>query len=142
MFPGERNYYDAAVILYTSRLVELQTKTGGIMAHSKSRILCVDDDADTCEMLSVFLEQAGYEVMVAASVVDGLRLAIKERFDLYLLDLRLSDGNGIELCKQIRAFDAGTPVVVCSGDVRECVRDQVLQVGVQDFLKKPIGLDS
>jgi DNA-binding response OmpR family regulator len=112
------------------------------MLRYKYRILCVDDDADTCEMLSYFLEEAGYEVTVTASVVDGLKLAAKEKFDLYLLDLRLSDGSGIELCKQIRAFDSRTPVVVCSGDVRESVQNQVLQVGVQHFLKKPVGLDN
>jgi CheY-like chemotaxis protein len=113
-----------------------------MMIRSKYRILCVDDDADTCEMLSFFLQEAGYEVVVAVSMVDGLKLATKEEFDLYLLDLRLADGSGIELCRQIRAFDSRTPVVVCSGDVRESVQRQALQVGVQHFLKKPVGLDN
>jgi DNA-binding response OmpR family regulator len=111
------------------------------MVHHKSRILCVDDDADTCEMLSYFLGQAGYEVAVAASVVDALRRAMCEKFDLYLLDLWLADGTGIELCERIRAFDSKTPVVVCSGDVRESVRQQALTVGVQHFLRKPVALD-
>ncbi|HVG18772.1 MAG TPA: response regulator [Blastocatellia bacterium] len=88
------------------------------MTRFKSRILCVDDDADTCEMLSFFLEQAGYKVVADAAAADGLKLAMKGKFDLCLLDLRLSDGTGIELCEQIRAFDSSTPVVVCSGDVR------------------------
>jgi DNA-binding response OmpR family regulator len=112
------------------------------MGYSKFRILCVDDDADTCEMLSYFLEEAGFEVVAAASIVDGLTLSAREKFDLYLLDLRLSDGSGIELCKQIRAFDSRTPIVVCSGDVRESVENQALQAGVQHFLKKPVGLDN
>lgn len=112
------------------------------MARSRSRILCVDDDADTCEMFSFFLDQAGYEVVVAASLSDALKLATRGNFDLYLLDLRLPDGNGVELCRQIRAFDSRTPIVICSGDVRESVRNQAFQAGVQHFLKKPITLDS
>ncbi|HEX8090122.1 MAG TPA: response regulator, partial [Blastocatellia bacterium] len=82
-----------------------------------------------------------YEVTVAASAVEALKRAMCEKFDLYLLDVRLSDGTGIELCEQIRAFDSKTPVVVCSGDVRESVRNQALMVGVQYFLKKPVALD-
>jgi CheY-like chemotaxis protein len=111
------------------------------MVRHKPRILCVDNDADTCDMLSYFLKQAGYEVTVAASVADGLRLAREAEFDLYLIDLRFSDGTGIELCEQIRAFDPHTPVVVCSGDVRESIQRQAAQSGAQYFLKKPVALD-
>jgi DNA-binding response OmpR family regulator len=111
-----------------------------MMAGSRSRILCVDDDADTCEMLSFFLDRAGYEVVAAKSFGDGLKLALQGNFDLYLLDLRLPDGNGIELCRQIREFDSGTPVLVCSGDVRESIRSQAFEAGVQHFLKKPLAL--
>jgi DNA-binding response OmpR family regulator len=111
------------------------------MTHSKLRILFVDDDADTCDMLSFFLDQAGYEVTVALSVADGLKRASEEKFDLYLLDLRFSDGTGIGLCEQIRAFDSRTPVVVYSGDIRESVQNRALQAGVQHFLIKPVPLD-
>ncbi len=110
------------------------------MVRFKPNILCVDNDADTCEMVSLFLEGSGFKVTVAQSVAEGLRLAMKEKFDLYLLDLRFSDGNGIGLCEQIRAFDSTTPVVVCSGDVRQCVQDQASQAGAQHFLKKPVPL--
>jgi DNA-binding response OmpR family regulator len=111
------------------------------MFSFKRRILCVDNDADTCDMLSYFLEQAGYEVSVARSVAGGLKLARDGAFDLYLIDLRFSDGTGIELCEQIRAFDPRTPVVVCSGDVRESIQGQALRAGVQQFLKKPVALE-
>ena len=111
------------------------------MVRHKPRILCVDGDADTCEMLSYFLKQAGYEVAVAASVADGLKLAREAEFDLYLIDLRFSDGTGIDLCEQLRAFDPHTPVVVCSGDVRESAQRRAAQAGVQHFLKKPVALD-
>jgi DNA-binding response OmpR family regulator len=111
------------------------------MARSTPRILCVDDDADTCEMLSYFLGRSGYQVNVAASMADALKLAIEERFDLYLLDLRFSDGSGIELYKQIRAFDSLAPVVIFSGDVRECVRHEAMQAGVQHFFRKPVSLE-
>ncbi|HKG23365.1 MAG TPA: response regulator, partial [Blastocatellia bacterium] len=101
---------------------------------------CVDDDTDTCDMVSYFLGQAGFEVRVARSLLSALELARRERFDLYILDNRLSDGTGLELFEQIRAFDKATPVIFCSGE-GDLIEELALGMGVHQFFRKPVGLD-
>lgn len=107
---------------------------------SQKRILLVDNDEDTCSMLSVFLE-ADYKVIPALTLVNGLELAKRDRFDLCLVDFYLPDGTGWELFQQIRAFDASTPVIFCSGCSRESIQQQALQTDAHAFLVKPIDLD-
>lgn len=107
----------------------------------KKRILCVDDSLDNCDLLSFILDDAGYEVETAQSVTEGLQLAQSGEFKLYLVDLSFSDGNGFDLIEKIREFDRETPIVVCSGNLRESVQDEAMRVGVQAFLTKPIDPD-
>lgn len=106
----------------------------------RKRILLIDNDEDTCTMFSIFLE-AAYDVRSALTMADALELASHDRFDLYLIDIHLPDGNGLELFEQIRSFDASTPVIFCSGSSDELVQQQALQKGAHAFLIKPIDLD-
>lgn len=106
----------------------------------RKRILLVDNDEDTCSMLSIFLE-AEYEVLLALTSADGLELAKSDRVDLYLIDFYLSDGNGLEIYQQIRRFDTSTPVIFCSGCSSEAIQQQALQMGARAFLVKPLDLD-
>lgn len=111
------------------------------MPQVRKRILCVDDDEDTCTMLTVFLGQAGFEVVAAQSVAEGIELARKGDFDLFLLDLWFKEDGKIELFRQIREFDKITPIVVYSADAREKTQNIVREANVQAFLTKPKGLD-
>jgi two-component system, OmpR family, copper resistance phosphate regulon response regulator CusR len=104
--------------------------------HTK-RILCIEDDPDTCEFITIWFRQSGFEVVSAGTFAEGLHLAKEERFDLYLIDHRLPDGDGDELIQKIRAFDTDTPIVVTSADVRESTRQKALSYGAQVFLEKP-----
>jgi CheY-like chemotaxis protein len=106
----------------------------------RKRILCVDNHKDSCDLLEVFLEKAGYDVRIATTSPDALNLAMTERFDLYLIDCWLSPGSGLELCQQIRTFDPQTPIIVSSSDSRDIIRQQASQAGAQAFLIKPISL--
>jgi DNA-binding response OmpR family regulator len=81
---------------------------------------------------------SGYEVVVADSVASGFLLAKTEYFDLYILDLQLAYGDGIELCKRLRTFDPNTPVIFCTGTSDESVRQKALQTGAQAYFVKPI----
>jgi DNA-binding response OmpR family regulator len=105
------------------------------------RILIVDDDDDTCTMLSLFLASE-YQVITAKTVAEGLRFAQSERFDLYLLDYNFSDGDGITLCRQIRTFDLNAPIIFCSGEEEQLSKQVILQSGAQAYLLKPIDLDT
>ena len=106
------------------------------MAISPKRILCVEDDEFGTELLSYHLSR--YKLVIVTSKAEGLRVAEEERFDLVLIGGILADGNGIELCRQIRQFDQETPIMILSGDAREVVQRQALTAGAQDFIIKPI----
>jgi DNA-binding response OmpR family regulator len=108
----------------------------------KGRILCVDDDRDTCEMITVLLGQTGYEVQHALSVADGLIKARQDDFDLILLDWNFEDGTGLELCRQIRAFDSRTPILFYTGEIDDSAIRAALSAGAQGYLVKPVAVDS
>lgn len=109
--------------------------------QSKGRILCVDDDVDTCELLGILLGGAGYEVVFATSVAEGLGLAKSGQCDLIILDGLFSDGTGVELCRMIRAFDSETPIVFCSGAARQSDIAEAMSAGAQEYLVKPCSLE-
>lgn len=113
------------------------------MSQVRKRILCVDDDEDTCTMLSVFLGQAGFEVVAAQSSAKALELAQREGFDLYLLDLWLKgEDEKLELYRRIREFDDKTPIVIYSADARQTTQQMLSEANVQAYLIKPKGLDT
>jgi two-component system, cell cycle sensor histidine kinase and response regulator CckA len=102
----------------------------------KSRILFIDDHEDTCHMVIAWLGTLGYEVTATHSVSDGIRMARGGGFDLYLLDSRLADGDGKELCERLREFDPLTPIVFYAGDIRERVMADS-DCETQGFAMKP-----
>jgi DNA-binding response OmpR family regulator len=112
------------------------------MEQTKKRILCVDDDRDTCLMLETLFGLSGYEVISAMTVADASRLAKKDSFDLYLLDWNFPDGTGIELCQYIRMFDTETPILFCSGVVGETDIRRAMSAGAQGYMVKPIGVEN
>jgi DNA-binding response OmpR family regulator len=107
------------------------------MQKTKPRILFVDDHDDTCFMVTVLLRRSDYEVVTADCVASGLKLAQEEAFDLYLLDNRLPDGTGNELCEEIRKFDQTTPIIFYSGEAYDCDKQRALSNGAQDYVEKP-----
>lgn len=104
--------------------------------HAK-RVLCVDDDEDTCSMLRSLLGLVGCEVCSAATAAEALDRIAGERFDLYLLDNWLPGGSGVDLCRRIREADASTPIVFYSGAGQEWEREEGLAAGAQAYLRKP-----
>jgi DNA-binding response OmpR family regulator len=83
------------------------------------------------------LKPLGYNVIPASSFGDAWRSITSEQFDLYLLDHWLPGGSGLELCRQIRAFDQHTPIVFFTGAARESERQAALAAGAQAYLVKP-----
>ena len=111
------------------------------MQHKRKRILCVDDHEDSCKMMKVLLEMWNYEVVLAGSGRDGLRLAQSEHFDLYLLDAWLPEISGLELCEQICGVTGHAPVVFISGAAYESDKQHGLQAGAVAYLAKPLDFD-
>ena len=110
------------------------------MRLTGKRILLVEDHEDTRDFLILLLEQAGCSVLTAGTVTDALKLSRGETFDLYLLDNRLPDGTGIDLCHQLRRLHPRTPILFCSGAADASDREQALTAGAQAYLSKPTDL--
>jgi DNA-binding response OmpR family regulator len=106
-------------------------------SDSAKRILIVDDDADTCEMIRYVLEQSGYEVTTAGTIADALSLAETQRFDLYLLDNWLPDGTGIDLCQHFGALHPASPILFCSGAAQASDIQAGKSAGAAEYLVKP-----
>lgn len=104
---------------------------------SRKRILCVDDDEDTREMMQILLGFYGYEPVIAGSVSDALESARFGGIDLCILDHWLTEGSGIELCQQIRALDSDTPIMFYSGAGYKTDIQNGLDAGAQAYLVKP-----
>lgn len=88
-------------------------------------------------MMSVLLDQYGYEAVIAASLSDALERARAGGLALCILDHWLSQGSGIELCQQIRAFDSDTPIMFYSGAGYKADIQTGLDAGAQAYLVKP-----
>src|SRR5690348_10086389 len=97
------------------------------------RVLCVDDHEDTCVLMKTLLTD--FEVVTSPGVVDGLRLAATEKFDLIVLDYYLQDGTGLDLCSSIRKFDLTTPILLVTVTHR-LSHEQVVAVGGQGVMRK------
>ena len=107
------------------------------MTTPRCRILCVDDNHDTCFMLRALLGSSGYEVETADGVSAALRLARTEHFDLYIIDNRYPDGTGADLCRRLREASPDTPVVIYSGAAYGSDRDEGLDAGATAYVVKP-----
>jgi len=103
----------------------------------KYRILYVEDHEDTREMVKIILRKNEFDVITTATIEGGVRLAHDQHFDLYLLDLWLPDGIGLELARAIREIDGKTPIVFFSADAYETDRLDAMQAGAQAYLTKP-----
>ena len=107
------------------------------MLPSKLQVLCADDNEDICLMLSILLGRHGIDVRTADTATEALWLARERRFDLLVLDSKFQDGDGFELCRQIREFDLETPILFYSGSAHETDKEKGLAAGAQGYIVKP-----
>ena len=107
------------------------------MRLDKRLILYIEDHEDTRELVTLVLRQFNFEVVACSTIEAGIKLAQTKDFDLYLLDSWLPDGSGLDLCKRIREFDQGTPILFYSAAAYEADRESALESGAQAYLVKP-----
>lgn len=105
----------------------------------KKRILCVEDDKDTCELLTFLLSD--YQIVFTESIQKTLEVFKSQHFDLCLLDNWLSDGYGVDLCRELRALNPSIPIVFASGVAQKQEIQKALDAGAQAYLVKPYSLD-
>ena len=103
----------------------------------KCWILCVDDHHDTSEMMQLLLAEEDYEVKIAATIKEACDLAVAHEFDLYVLDKRLPDGTGVDLCTTLNELTPGVPCIFYSGDAYEIHRQEAMQAGAAAYIPKP-----
>lgn len=102
-------------------------------------VLVIEDDATVRTLVKAILEHKGNVVSVAGTATDGEKLALENEFDIIILDLRLPDGNGYDVCAKIRESNKNTPVLVLSAEHETDVKVKVLNVGADDYLTKPFN---
>lgn len=103
-------------------------------------ILLVEDDPALANVLAATLKAAGYRPVIARSAAEGLRWYAHYAPDLVLLDLGLPDRDGLEVVGDIRARGA-TPIVVLSARDSEAMKVAALDLGADDYVQKPAGIE-
>jgi two-component system response regulator PilR (NtrC family) len=108
----------------------------------KPLALVIDDEPDICELLTLTLGRMDVATVVAEDVRSAKAQLTKQRFDLCLTDMRLPDGDGLELVDWMQTHSAGVPVAVITahGNVETAV--QALKLGAFDFISKPLDLQN
>jgi two-component system response regulator PilR (NtrC family) len=104
------------------------------------KVLIIDDEPDICELLELTLSRMGLTTHAAQSVAQAHKLLAEHHFNLCLTDMRLPDGNGLDLIDYIQKRHPGTPVAVITahGNMEAAIR--ALKSGAFDFVSKPIDL--
>jgi CheY-like chemotaxis protein/energy-coupling factor transporter ATP-binding protein EcfA2 len=110
-------------------------------AEQRRRILLVEDDEDTQKLITHFLENASYDVTLAADGIDALMRLGQQDFDLILSDINMPYLDGFKLIEIIHQKGFGTPLIFLTGSTSE--QDEVLgfELGAVDYMKKPIKKD-
>ena len=103
-----------------------------------SKILIVEDEKDIAELEKDYLELSGFEVEIATDGTTGLDKALKEDYDLYILDLMLPGVDGFEICKRIRDVK-DTPILMVSAKKDDIDKIRGLGLGADDYVTKPFS---
>lgn len=114
------------------------------MSQPQVRILCVEDNRDSREMIATLLRQADqrYDVTAVETAAEALALNGKQKFDLYILDIWLPGMDGVELCRRLRERGVTEPIMFFSAmGVQQKDKDYVLSAGADDFLVKSLDLE-
>lgn len=103
-----------------------------------SKILIVEDEVAIAELEKDYLELSGFEVEVENSGDVGLLRALKEEFDLIILDLMLPGVDGFEICRKIREIK-NTPIIIVSAKKDDIDKIRGLGMGADDYMTKPFS---
>ena len=103
-----------------------------------SRILIVEDEESIAELEKDYLELSGFEVEIENDGESGLKRALEEEFDLFILDLMLPSVDGFEICKRIRE-NKNTPIIMVSAKKDDIDKIRGLGLGADDYITKPFS---
>jgi DNA-binding response OmpR family regulator len=104
------------------------------------RVLFIEDDADTRELVSFVLRRENFEVVLATDSEEAMVVVRAMSFQLYLIDNWLPGESGVDLCKRLREVDRRTPILFYSGAAYEQDKRAAFAAGAQGYLTKPMEL--
>jgi len=104
----------------------------------KTKVLCIDDDQDQCDLLQAALTRMGFAPTTSTSPTEALELAVKESFDVILTDLGMGEMDGLALCERMLGARPGIPIIVLTGQGSMEAAIGAMRVGAYDFLTKPV----
>jgi len=102
------------------------------------RVLVVDDDVKTVELVKLYLNRDGYQVLTAYDGIEALRLARESRPDLIVLDLMLPDIDGLEVCRTLR-HESDVPIIMLTARSTDQDKLTGLGLGADDYVTKPFS---
>ncbi len=102
----------------------------------KNKILIVDDDVNICELLRLYFQKEGYDTIIANDGAEAVKLAIKEKPDLILLDIMLPSLDGWQVCREIRKT-LETPIIMITAKGEVFDKILGLELGADDYVTKP-----
>jgi len=108
---------------------------------ASKRVLIVDDEENIGRSLRMILEREGYAVNVCKSVAEFKKHPDSQRADAYLFDMKLPDGNGIDLLRMVKQNGAASPAIMISGHGTIADAVEATRAGAFDFLEKPLSRD-
>jgi len=102
------------------------------------RVLVVDDDEKTVELVKLYLNRDGYRVLTAYDGIEALRLAREGHPDLIVLDLMLPGIDGLEVCRTLRA-ESDVPIIMLTARTTDQDKLTGLELGADDYVTKPFS---
>lgn len=105
------------------------------------KVLIVEDEASIAKGLKDNLESEGYKVSAASDGKTGLQKAVKENFDLVLLDVIMPEMNGFDVCRAIKLKKVALPIIMLTAKAKEADKIMGLALGADDYITKPFSVD-
>lgn len=102
-----------------------------------TKILVVDDDVHIRELITLFLRNEGFEIVVAKDGAEALEIVGKSPIDLVILDIMMPRLDGWELCREIRRMDLNMPLLMVTVKGESAQKVKGFQLGTDDYLTKP-----
>lgn len=104
------------------------------------KILVVEDDLELEQVLAVLLKEEGFAVLSSPDAYGGIKLAVKEKPDLVVLDISLPAGGGLAMLRNLKSsiYLKDIPVIITTGlNLDEQTKKEIMCLGIKDFIQKP-----
>jgi DNA-binding NtrC family response regulator len=108
---------------------------------SGPRLLIIDDEASLRDMLAFFFHKRGFEVLTASNYAEGEASALRSSPDLILCDIKMPDGNGLDLLRKVKSESAKTPMIMITAHTSTKDAIDAMKTGAVDYIAKPFDVE-